>query len=132
MVCWQREKREFELERQQLRAKLEADRQEKIKNGLLKPAAAAKPHVPEAASAPNPAGPAKPKSEREKEAEAAIAAAAGAKRSYDEDLIERDEAVEKLCALSDTKVKPALDMMSKVCAHYKKIAGNLAPGILRP
>lgn len=126
MEARKREKREFELERQKLREKLEADRQEKIKNGLLKPAAP-KPDPAAATAAGSSASagaaekaPSKPKTEREKEAEAAIAASAGVKRNYDEDPLTAAEAVEKLCALSDSKVKPALDMMSKMVANIAK------------
>jgi len=114
-----REKREFEEERKKLREKLEADRQEKIKNGLLKPAAP-KPQ-PAAAPAPAPApAPKKPKSEAEREAEQAMLAAAGGKRSYDEDLISLEEAQQKICALLDTQSKPAIEMLTKMVANIAK------------
>ena len=131
-----REKREFELERQRLREKVEADRQEKIKNGLIKPAAPkADPDAPKKereltargttvaageGGAAASSGPPKPKTEREKEAEQAILASSGGKRNYEEESLSAEAAAEKLCALSDTKVKPALEMMLKMVANIAK------------
>ena len=123
-----REKREFEEERAKLKAKLEADRQEKIKNGLLKPAAV--PLTEEEKSNLKPlsrAGPPeeekrpkKPMSEREREAMEQMSAMGGMKRNYDEEPLTLEEATAKLCAHADTKVRPALDMMQKMVANIAK------------
>lgn len=124
MEARKREKREFEEERKKLREKLEADRQEKIKNGLIKPTVAAKTEetVPLSRAGPPPEEkkPKKPMSEREKEAMEEIAMAAGVKRSYDEEALTHEAAQEKICALLDTKAQPAIDMMTKMMANVAK------------
>ncbi|KAL1508450.1 hypothetical protein AB1Y20_004553 [Prymnesium parvum] len=114
-----REKREFELERAKLREKLAKDREEKIKQGLIVPTAAA-PAAPAAAEPPKPAEPAKPKTAREGEAEAAIAALAGAKRSFDEPELSLDEAQRKLCEQLDTKIQPFLSLFPKLADNIAK------------
>lgn len=124
MEARKREKREFEEERKKLREKLEADKQEKIKNGLIKPTVAAKTEetVPLSRAGPPPEEkkPKKPMSEREKEAMEEIAMAAGVKRSYTEEALTHEAAQEKICALLDTKAQPAIDMMTKMVANIAK------------
>ena len=115
-----REKREFEMEKQRLREKLAAEREEKRANGTL--VAAAPAPAPAAAAAPvAPAGgAAKPKSDREAAAEAAAAGVAGVKRNYEEESISLEAASEKLVALTEAKIKPALEMMGKMVANIAK------------
>jgi len=120
----QREKREFEEERRKLREKLAADKEERIKKGLLVPAAA-KPAASAPAPAPAAAKPRVPKTEAEREAAAAAAAAAGLKRSYDEEPLSLEEATAKLTNLSDTRLRPALELM-------KKMADNIAKNPAEP
>ena len=62
----------------------------------------------------------KPKSDREAAAEGAAAAAAGVKRSYDEDSLSVEEAMEKLTALREGVVKPAVEMMIKMVTNIQK------------
>ena len=119
MEARKREKREVELERQKLREKLEADREEKRANGTLVVAAApAAPAAPDV-SDKSKAAP-KPKSDAERAAEAAAESSAGMKRNYDEEEISLEEAQSKLTALSESKVKPALEMMGKMVANIAK------------
>jgi len=124
MEARKREKREFEEEKAKLREKLAADREEKIKNGLLKPAAPKKEGetVPlsRAGPPPEPPKPKKPMTEREKEAMEQMAAMSGSKRNYEEDALSLEDATAKLCAHSDTKVRPALDLMQKMVANIAK------------
>lgn len=112
-----REKKAFEEERARLREKLAKDREEKIKKGLIvekkaEPAAAAVTPAPAVAAEVPP----KPKTDREE----AAAAAAGAQRSFDEPELSLDEARTKLCGLSDSKIRPALDLMQKMGANIAK------------
>jgi len=115
-----REKREFELERQKLREQLAKDKAEKIAAGLLVPSTPAPASAP--APAPEPAAkPAiKPKSDAEVAASAAAASAAGVARSYEEESLTVEQATEKMAALSDTKIRPALDLMGKMMANISK------------
>jgi len=59
-------------------------------------------------------------SEREREAMEQMAMNSGLKRNYDEEALSLEDATAKLVALSDTKVRPALDMMSKMVANIAK------------
>ena len=128
MEARKREKREFELERQRLRAKIEAEKEEKRANGLLVAAAPAPAKEAVEVSDENKpkgggagaAASSKPKSDREAAAEGAAAAAAGVKRSYDEDSLSVEEAMEKLTALREGVVKPAVEMMIKMVTNIQK------------
>jgi len=121
MEARKREKREVELERQKLREKLEADKAEKIANGTLVAAAPAPAKAPDVSDKPAPsAASSKPKTDAEKAAEMAAAAGAGFKRNYEEEAITLEAASEKLTALSESKVKPALEMMGKMVANIAK------------
>ena len=136
MEARKREKREFELERQRLREKLAADKAAKQADGTLVSAvknAAASAQLSEAAAeererlakakaemeAKN-AAPPKPKTEREIEAENALLARAGVRRSYEVDSLSLEDATEKLAKQSDTKTKPALELMQKMMANIAK------------
>jgi len=118
-----REKAEFEAERAQLREKLAQDREDKIKAGMIVPS---KPKEPEpaatAAAAPSSS---KPNSEAEAAAGAAAAAVAGASRSYDEEALSVAAATARLAALSDTKLRPALELLSKMVANIAKAPTEL-------
>ena len=139
MDARKREKRENELERQRIREKIAADKAAKQAEGTLVSAvknAAASAQLSEAAAEErerlakakaeleaknNPqAGAPKPKTERELEAEAALLSKAGIKRSYDEDALSLEEATAKLSKQSETKTKPALDLMQKMVANVAK------------
>ena len=111
-----REKREFEEERKKLREKIAADKAARIaKNGPTPAAAYASAPAPAPAPAPA-AAPKKPETEKA----AAAAAAAGGLRSYDEPALSVAEATEKLGLLSDTKVRPAIDMLKKMADNVAK------------
>ena len=130
-----REKREFELERKALReqataakilralgrahlsacgAQLARDKAERA--AKRPPAQADVAAAPAAAPAPTPAAAPKPAGERE----AAAAAAAGLVRSYDEPELTLGEATAKLCALSDTRLRPAAEMLRKMVDNIAK------------
>merc|ERR1719240_1957241 len=52
--------------------------------------------------------------------ENAMLAKVGVRRSYDEEPLELEAAIAKLTAQSDTKTKPALDLMQKMMANIAK------------
>ena len=53
-------------------------------------------------------------------AEAAAAGVAGVKRSYEEESLSLEEAQKKMWALSEQKVKPACEMLTKMAANIAK------------
>lgn len=109
MEARKREKREFELERQKLREQLAKDKADKMAAGLIVPA---KP-APAAPAAPQPAAAAPAKSEAE-------APVAGVSRSYEEESLSLSEATDKMAALPETTLRPALDLMGKMVANIAK------------
>jgi len=74
------------------------------------------PAKPAPAPAPAPA----PSRKKDTEAAAAAAAAAGGGRTYEEEALSVEDATAKLAALSDTRVRPALDLMGKMMANVSK------------
>jgi hypothetical protein len=118
MEARKREKREFELERQKLREQLAKDKADKVAAGLIVPAKPAPAVDAAPAAPPQPAAPAK--SEAEAAATAAAAAAAGVPRSYEEESVSVSEATEKMVALSEVKLRPALDLMGKMVSNIVK------------
>ena len=68
---------------------------------------------------------------REAAAEGAAAAAAGVKRSYDEDSLSVEEAMEKLTALREGVVKPAVEMMIKMVTNIQKGPAEASTVIVR-
>ena len=99
-----------------------ADREEKIKKGLIVPAKKVEPPKAEAPAAEPPAAPAAPAKPAAPagEREAAAAAAAGLTRSYEEESLSLDDATAKLTALADTRLAPALELLRKMIANINK------------
>ena len=104
-----------------------ADREEKIKKGLIVPAKKVAPPKAEAPAAEPPAAPAKPAKPAAPagEREAAAAAAAGLTRSYEEEALSLDDATAKLTARADTRLAPALELLRKMIANINKDPAEL-------